>query len=538
MIVYSPQSPQWHRVERDGVLVHFFAASDSRLCADLQNEDAPLSLARIRDAAIKEDSNFALMASEGVQCFAACDCVRSVPIFYADTANGLKVSNSFPALWKALDSPSVSEAAIEEFHASGFTVANRTLCDQIRQLRAGEYLFQPGTPGQDLEIERYNSLEYNETTQDTDPSQRFDTVLTTLVHELATAANGRQIVLPLSGGRDSRLLLLLLRRAGYDNLTTFTYGQQGNAEAEVSKAVAKEMNVPWHFVEYDRDLVRKHWFDDQRSDFEKLAFNGCSLPVYQDYFAVRDLRMSGVIHEDALIVPGHSADFNAGSHLPSFIFEDDPVAPSKINEEMARKHFHMFAKHDKTAVRRALKDAMLSKAVPPLRAALALDRFNLAERQAKFIVNSCRAYEVLGLEWRMPFWDKRFVDFWTDVPLALRQDQAFYADYVEQVSHTMGLRIPIYSKPVVGTPKVRSALRRTLRLLPIHQVHTQRRLRIYRNAMVDPHWIFPAEFVAQCAAKGASLNGIFLEDIIKRTPGVFADETPPKPAQRNVETDA
>ena len=43
--------------------------------------------------------------------------------------------------------------------------------------------------------------------------------------------------------------------------------------------------------------------------------------------------------------------------------------------------------------------------------------------QSKFIANSCRVYEFWGYEWRMPFWDIEFINFWNDLPLQLRLEK-------------------------------------------------------------------------------------------------------------------
>ena len=59
-----------------------------------------------------------------------------------------------------------------------------------------------------------------------------------------------QIVVPLSGGYDSRLVLAGLVAAGYRDLVTFTYGQPGSGEVRVSQRTAAALGVPWHGVAY------------------------------------------------------------------------------------------------------------------------------------------------------------------------------------------------------------------------------------------------------------------------------------------------
>lgn len=48
------------------------------------------------------------------------------------------------------------------------------------------------------------------------------------------------------------------------------------------------------------------------------------------------------------------------------------------------------------------------------------------ERQAKFIVNSCRVYEFWGYDWRIPLWDSEMMDFWSRVPIELRIGKRLY----------------------------------------------------------------------------------------------------------------
>ena len=52
--------------------------------------------------------------------------------------------------------------------------------------------------------------------------------------------------------------------------------------------------------------------------------------------------------------------------------------------------------------------------------------FNVQERQAKFIVNSVRAYEYFGYEWLIPLWDNALFDFWAKVPITLRYQRRLY----------------------------------------------------------------------------------------------------------------
>ena len=59
----------------------------------------------------------------------------------------------------------------------------------------------------------------------------------------------------------------------------------------------------------------------------------------------------------------------------------------------------------------------------------AIEFLDFNERQAKFIVNSVRAYEFFGYEWRIPLWDTELINFFLKVPMKYRISQDLYKKY-------------------------------------------------------------------------------------------------------------
>jgi asparagine synthase (glutamine-hydrolysing) len=52
--------------------------------------------------------------------------------------------------------------------------------------------------------------------------------------------------------------------------------------------------------------------------------------------------------------------------------------------------------------------------------------WDLKEKFSKFIVNSCQVYAWFGFEYRLPFYDKEFLDFFRDMPFALKENKVLY----------------------------------------------------------------------------------------------------------------
>lgn len=92
--------------------------------------------------------------------------------------------------------------------------------------------------------------------------RELDQILTSAVGRLIEVANGRPIAVPLSGGYDSRIIVVLLKEMGYDEVIAFSFGLSNNKDAAVSEQVASHLDVPWEFVEYTPEMWHE-WFNSE-----------------------------------------------------------------------------------------------------------------------------------------------------------------------------------------------------------------------------------------------------------------------------------
>jgi asparagine synthase (glutamine-hydrolysing) len=56
------------------------------------------------------------------------------------------------------------------------------------------------------------------------------------------------------------------------------------------------------------------------------------------------------------------------------------------------------------------------------------------DRQSKYVVGGQRVYEHLGLDWRLPLWDQRYLSFWERAPLAAKAHQRLYRDMLTRAN--------------------------------------------------------------------------------------------------------
>lgn len=370
---------------------------------------------------------------EGVH--AVADATRSIPLF-AHAADSLLTLSDEAALVAPHGPP--SPEAVLEFAAAGFVTGPRTLLPGMEALQAGERATWPGDGGAPRRT-RYAAYRC---TYDRDASLAehvalLDEAVLAAFRGALASIGDRQVVVPLSGGLDSRLVAATLRRLGREGVLCLSYGRPGNWESARSKAVAARLGYPWAFVPYNGEDWRRAHRSPEMQAFWPFASNAVSLPLPNEWLALDALRSDPRVEPDAVFMPGHTGDFLCGGHLRYLLDPAWNPQPADFVGGVLRKHFGLWSDLLDAPGTRALFAARVAEAVgepgprPEARAA-AYEAFEWQERQAKFIVNAVRLYEFRGFDWRLPLWDRRLMDFWARVPLALKMGKFLYRSYLAQ----------------------------------------------------------------------------------------------------------
>lgn len=332
----------------------------------------------------------------------------------------------------------IDEAAKVEFLMTGFMPGNSTLSPHIKQVQAGSYVHIKISDAA-VTVDEAFYYQYSHTNYyDADKNEllnSFGNVLTNIFTRIARIAKGRQLVIPLSGGYDSRYIALMLKHMGYNNIVTYTYGKVGGEEAKISQYIAQKLGLPWYFVEYTADRWKSMYSSNTIKQFYQYASNMNSLPHIQDYPAIICLK-ENVLADDAIFLPGISADLNTGG-----FFEKYPWIYNESANLEALKHLILYYSYElapwnicdqnthDTVVQRL--DIILESQYSQILAWEAFERWVAVEKVAKFVLNSVRAYEFVGFNWWTPYWDIEFVDFWYNVPPCLRKGQTLYLSYLK-----------------------------------------------------------------------------------------------------------
>jgi len=409
---------------------------------------------------------FIVETSNSVLC--VVDRIRSIPLFYSSYGNQLLITDDANYLRNRINA-SLNEEPGAEFFVTGYVTGPDTLFNGISQLQAGEFLLFNKLTG-DYAIHRYFHYLHGDYSTDSEEQllALLDKVMLSVFSRLieTTVNQGKKIVVPLSGGLDSRIIVAMLKRLGVDDVICYSYGKKGNIEAEISRKVAESLGYTWHFVEY----TSRRWYDCYHSDemraYERYAANLTSLPHIQDFLAVKILKEEGKIPYTAVFIPGHSGDMLAGSWIPNNIENLPHTAEYCINHSLQR-HYSLWEWNNKNKKMELLFQERIRKSIGNISIydadslANGIEYFNFKERQAKFIVNSVRVYEFFGFEWRIPLWDAELIDFFLKIPLNERIHTAFYKKYavvklfINQLSQLLQIdcTTPLYLPPKIGKRK-------------------------------------------------------------------------------------
>lgn len=421
-----------------GYYVRGYAYANSEL---LENQrfidflEQAIEFKGLKDTLRSLNGVFSIVIAKDEGYVLASDSVRSMPIYYAVSQGSLAISDNARTAASMIKNTDICDVGIEEYRHIGYVLENRTLYSEVYQVEAGTIveLFEGN-----IRITPYTEyrIDYGRTADDCLKSLEAAFIEST--KRLIESAKGRQIVVPLSGGRDSRAIVVFLHKLNYKNVLCFTYGKKTSQEYKISKEVADKLNFRHEFIEYDSSSWGEVFNEDNISTLRYMS-NGVSLPHYQDFFAINMLKKTEKISQDAVVVPGHSGDLIGGSHLrgerESYICRNGLYMDAA--EIIYAKHYHTpvysSASH-KERISNQLRRLSSRHYAPS-------EIWNITNRQAKYIINSVRIYEKLGHEYRLPLFDTEITEACLSMPLQFRVDRVLYNEFLDGVFDEFNIKI-------------------------------------------------------------------------------------------------
>ena len=383
---------------------------------------------------------FALILEGPLGVVAVVDQNRSFPVFYTMNGESLVLGGHARAVAVHGGRQEVHPEAAVEATLSGYVTGKDTLLKGVYQLTAGSYLtWRRG----EREPRLHQYFRYLPTSpiasDEVGLIEALGKATDEAIGRLIEYAAGRPIWVPLSGGLDSRLIAAKLREANYPRVQTFSFGLPGNTEAQTAKTVAERLELSWFFIPCQRRDMRALFESDERKAYWRFADGLSSVPNPQDFDVMLRLIRDGRIEKDAVLVNGQTGDFISGGHL-RFTSLSHTQSFEETADYLMAKHLDLWRTprtpsvrmmlHERIAKSVGFEDSM-TEPRPAKEMAALCELWEHQERQAKYVINQQRAYEFLGVDWMLPFWDMKLVNFWRGVPYQYKLGQNLYKAYLK-----------------------------------------------------------------------------------------------------------
>lgn len=433
----SHRQPQWFSLAGIHTRGYAFDAQGklwqgAALCDLLQGVQDAVSLEAIVS---RLNGCFAIIIQTESSTLAAVDRMASMPLYWVQE-QGIQLISDVPQ-HAASQFPNKDTDArrISEYLLSGFCSGNDTLQKGLNVLQAGQILEIRDSQSRIIQYYRYKHLKSTPTDLAT-LYERLDTAHLNSIRRLIQSLDGRPVAIPLSGGYDSRLIAILLKRLGYKHISAFSYGQRHSREVRISHQVARLLEIPWTFVEHRPQDWYQAYQSPARKEFYAYAGNVSSRPHIQDWLAVKELSQCGHWHRDTVFLPGHSGDFVQGSNIPPAFSEMPIITREILLQNIWKSVYRLWHAVDDDVYQRLSQLVPSEEEMDQETAASLLEGYLWQQLQPRYILNSLRVYEYFGYEWRIPWWDAEILDFWQKVPISLRSGRQLYKAYIDTKRNT------------------------------------------------------------------------------------------------------
>lgn len=372
----------------------------------------------------KMDGCFSIIYNYADNIYIFSDKLRLFPIFYSIKKN-IITDNIDEIKEKKYDNVNK-----QIFDIIGYTLGKETLYEDIYQTEGGKCINISNNNIIDEII--YWRYHYNTSIEFIENKKLFfdklDHMYLKIIGRLINYAAGETIVLPLSGGSDSRLIAYYLNRLGYKDIITYTYGKKESKEVLISKKVAEYLGLKWNFIEYDTKGMKKLYRSGETERLFRYSGQGFTTPIIQEWYAISELVKRNIVRPEMVIVTGFSGDDICGSRVKKEYIGIEKNPTPQIIELFA--NLRKCNKKEYNEMKNKIDSCnKIECCKADEKFSLYIDNFVVMQKISKFINNAVRTYEVKGLRWYLPFWDNDFMEIWSQVPLQEKAERKIFFEF-------------------------------------------------------------------------------------------------------------
>lgn len=351
---------------------------------------------------------------------------RDTPLFYTKKNGLLIISDDINNINinKKLDIKKLSELLLFK------VVLNKhTIIKSIYTLEAGQQVIINN--GKYNIYDKYIFNNFPKKNQsESDLKNELWSITNEVYDDVIKCSKNKTIIVPLSGGWDSRFIIAMLKYKNIKNVLCVNYSYKNRGtEHIISEKVANRLGYKWISIDYSISKQNRVYYSDEFNRFFLNSHQYHTAQYIQDYLMNKYL-LKKFPDKDMVIFTGLSGDMIAGGH-----FNEKTCRISSIYALISEiQDFHM--ETDSKDIRNVLKPILYETIKKYMKYSKYLKNFELKEifdwreRQSKFASNSLRSHEHLKTEWYNPFYDLRFFKFWSNIDYKYKLNEQFYINFL------------------------------------------------------------------------------------------------------------
>lgn len=449
--------------------------------------------------------------------YLAVDHRATLALYYRIVGNELRVSdNGFDLLLP--EESSVQPAPKVELYFSrwGFTPKHLTLHPDIYRLEAGTAIQISLTTPHIRVVTHSPNFTFLPDLAQISYQQAKELVrerLNKAMQRMARVVGDRPVVLPLTAGRDSRMIAIGLKQNGIEHSQCISYGRDRKIEdCSTAHRVASDLDFHHRFISSLPPTYGTTGYTEDRSALRFLRYvSGLgSGYFFAEYLPAMKLAEEFGEQRRPIILPGHNGDIAGGDNLRYPLFRHkrdlDRMASFLTEHEDGNRTLSRPEKKLLKAQIREILDSYPSN----LSMAAYFETFRNKEISTKYYINSARAWRYFGLPVWMPFLDREFIDLMHNLPLEYRWGKRIYEEVTDEYYKQNGVCYPTDKHTFSEIGKPLSRLKTYLR--PYLRAYLSRRDRLWLNDAIGFKTLMEGSVLQQvqanCNYRPTTANGL------------------------------
>jgi asparagine synthase (glutamine-hydrolysing) len=392
--------------------------------------------------------NFSLIVITDSLTIASVDHICSSQLYYLDYDESIVITDDVDYLKKQIDKQiRISSFSKLQILMSGYTLFDDTLYECVKSFIPGEVFLYNFDSVSVHNINNYQTWFDKNTIkhESLDSMQsKFNNILLEVMSETIGSLDGRQVVVPLSGGYDSRLIVSLLKYYNYENVICFTYGMKNNFEALAAESIANSLGYEWIFIDLNIKEQSAFYKSMDFISYLKYADVANSVPYYQGLYAVKYLKDNNKINEDAVFINGNSGDFITGGHMSKvYKFCNQNYLCNDVYKILIDKYYslwgHVKNKDNVEKINKKVRcnyNNLKNIHAIDINACDFIYYYEFVNRQSKYVIQGQKTFEYYGYDWRLPLWDSKMIKFWVSIPNSYKNEQFLYKSTIEKYNYS------------------------------------------------------------------------------------------------------